>query len=96
MFLVNLDYKCDIDKVEEYTFAHRAWLDDKFQEGKLLFSGPKKPRTGGVLVVCLTNRQQVEELIQEDPFYQKQIADYTITEFSLLKARRELKDFIEH
>src|SRR6516165_199653 len=55
-----------IQEVERVTQAHRDFLDEAYQAGKLLISGPRIPRTGGVVIACVKTRSEVDELIQKD------------------------------
>jgi uncharacterized protein YciI len=67
MYLILLNYKVPIEKVERVTQAHRDFLERAYQAGKLLISGLKVPRTGGVIIACVKTRAEVDELIREDP-----------------------------
>lgn len=51
-------------------------------------SGRKQPRTGGVILMKASGREQVEKLITEDPFHREGVAKYTITEFIPDQGRR--------
>ncbi|HLB43186.1 MAG TPA: YciI family protein [Gammaproteobacteria bacterium] len=44
-------------------------------------SGPKNPRTGGVIISLIDDREQLNIILSEDPFYTQNIADYEIIEF---------------
>ena len=59
----------------------------------LLLSGPRHPRIGGIMLSPLKARKQIEKLIENDPFYQQQIADYEIIEFTPVKYDAVLADF---
>ncbi|WP_136668004.1 YciI family protein [Flavobacterium sp. H122] len=95
MFIVSLTYKKDISQVEKFIEAHIQFLDTYYSEKKFIFSGRKNPRTGGIILVRDSNRETLEEIIKQDPFYQNQIADYDITEFIPTKFDKEFTCFIE-
>ena len=95
MFLVDLVYTADISDVEKCTLEHRAWLDEQYKAGYFMFSGPKKPRTGGIIIAKMSNREELETLLAEDPFAKNQVAEYHITEFLAMKAHPELQQFVE-
>jgi uncharacterized protein YciI len=95
MFLILNNYKVPIQEVERVTEAHRSFLDQSYQAGKLLISGPKIPRTGGVIIACVKTRGEVDELIQKDPFYRQGIADYEISEFKALKYQPVLSSIVQ-
>jgi uncharacterized protein YciI len=81
MFILILKYKVPVEEVDRVAPAHRAYLEQAYQAGKLLVSGPQVPRTGGLIVARLKTRDDVDRLIQDDPFFQEKIADYEVIEF---------------
>lgn len=92
MFIVHLTYKAPITEVDKYLQAHREYLDYYYHQGLLLASGPLKPRTGGILLALTKDRAYLESILQRDPFYLAEIAEYTLLEFTPTKHREELKD----
>jgi uncharacterized protein YciI len=95
MFIISLSYKKDISEVEKYIKAHVQFLDKYYSEEKFIFSGRKNPRTGGIILVRNVNRDSLQEIIKQDPFYQNEIADYEITEVIPTKYDEDFKVFIE-
>jgi uncharacterized protein YciI len=81
MFLLVLKYKVSIEQVDRVAPAHREYLSRAYQAEELLVSGPRVPRTGGVIVARVKTRQEVDALIHQDPFFQQEIADYEVIEF---------------
>jgi uncharacterized protein YciI len=85
MILVELTYKVDLTKLDEYLVAHRAFLDKYYQQGLLLMSGPKEPRTGGIIIALTEDLVKLSAILAEDPFYQNDLADYRFTPFKPIK-----------
>lgn len=85
MYFVSLHYLRSLNEVEAHLSAHRAWLDRHYASGELLASGPKVPRTGGVLLVRAMPRPRLDALLASDPFAQAGVAKYEITEFEPTK-----------
>lgn len=81
MFVISLNYKVPIQQVERHLEAHRAFLENYYASGHFLLSGRKVPRTGGLIVASGSDRDEIEKIIAQDPFYVHQIADYEVTEF---------------
>lgn len=81
MFLFDLTYVKPLDEVERILPAHIRYLDAWYSKGKFLCSGRKNPRTGGMILCNCTDRAEAEQIQKEDPFYQENIAEYTLTEF---------------
>nr|WP_315257724.1 YciI family protein [uncultured Flavobacterium sp.] len=74
---------------------HVQFLDKYYTEKKFIFSGRKNPRTGGVILVRDVDREMLQEIIKQDPFYQNEIADYEITEIIPTKYDEDFAVFIE-
>ncbi|MCP4114195.1 MAG: hypothetical protein GY737_02120 [Desulfobacteraceae bacterium] len=81
MFIVSLNYKCPLEEVDKHLDSHVAYLKEEYDNGNFIASGRKLPRTGGVILSTVKNRQQLETIIGKDPFYKAGIAEYEITEF---------------
>lgn len=81
-FLINLTYTVQLEKVQEITPEHRAYLKTNYDAGILLFSGPYVPRTGGVLFAKAEDNSVIEAMIANDPFKTKGIAEYEIIEIA--------------
>ncbi len=95
MFIVQLTYKTPISEVDKYLQAHREYLDYHYKQGLILVSGPMKPRTGGILIATTNDRAHLERVLQQDPYYLAEIADYDIIEFIPVKHCDELKALIQ-
>lgn len=94
MFIVELTYKAPIDIVNKFLTAHREFLDYHYKQGLFLASGPKKPRTGGILIALTNDQSHLESVLQKDPYYLAEIADYRLIEFTPVKHREEIKTLI--
>ena len=81
MFVVSLTYKVPLEEIDRLGPAHREWLKQGYADGTFVVSGPKRPRTGGIIVA----RGEIEALwarLAEDPFAKAGAADYEVTEFA--------------
>ena len=94
MFIVQLTYKAPLSEVDKYLQAHREFLDYYYKQGYLLASGPKKPRTGGVLIAFGNDIEELKKILHKDPYFLADISEYEIVEFSPVKHRDEIKDLI--
>jgi uncharacterized protein YciI len=95
MFLVLITYKKSLDEIDGYITDHRAFLDVGYKNNYFVVSGPKNPRTGGVIVSQLSNREQLEKILSKDPFKTHDVADYEIIEFMPTKYHRNFSTFIK-
>lgn len=95
MFIVSLSYKKDINEVEKFIELHREFLIKQYADKKIIFSGRKNPRTGGVILFRNVNKEALTNLLKQDPFYQNEIADYDITEVIPTNYDEDFACFIE-
>lgn len=95
MFIINLTYKADLNKVDQFLDAHIEFLDQQYELGHFLASGPKVPRTGGIILSNVETESHLKNILNEDPFKKNNIAEYELSEFVASKACDELKFLIE-
>ena len=81
MFILTLTYKKSIEDVEKNLPAHIEYLETYYNSGNFVASGRQNPGTGGIILCNADDREQIESIIQNDPFYSLGIADYSVTEF---------------
>lgn len=81
MFIVSLTYKSDLEEVDKHLDDHVAYLKQEYANGNFIASGRKIPRTGGVILSCVKNRDELDLILKKDPFNKAGIAEYEITEF---------------
>lgn len=93
MFIVNLTYKKSIEDVEKYLSEHRIFLENSYKKNFFVVSGPKNPRTGGIIISQLTDRGELENILKCDPFHAHGIADYEIIEFNPTMYHPNFSDF---
>jgi len=67
MFVIELTYKVDLAEIDAQMAAHLAFLNKYYASGKLLVSGRKTPRDGGIILAMGKDREQIEAIIHEDP-----------------------------
>jgi uncharacterized protein YciI len=85
MFLIELTYQVPWEEVQEHVVAHRTFLSRYYEAGKLLVSGPRASKTGGLILSLQHSRAEVDTLVNDDPFFQKGIATYQISEFAAVR-----------
>lgn len=94
MFILLLHYKKPLEEVIKNLDAHRVYLNKYYNQGKFIFSGPRKPRTGGCILCRAANEAEIKEIIKEDPFYFNQIADYEMIEVEINQQAPGFEKFI--
>lgn len=94
MFLIQLTYTQPLEVIDAHLAAHRAFLEEGYQQDYFVVSGPKQPRTGGVIISQLTDRAQLEQILARDPFHLNQVAQYDIIEFEPVKYHKNFAAFV--
>lgn len=93
MFIVSLEYIRPLAEIEAALSEHIAYLERHYRAGTFLMSGRKQPRTGGIILMQAGSREQVEQIIAEDPFHRAGLAEYSITEFLPTKTADDLAQY---
>ncbi len=94
-FLIEVIYTVPFEQLAETVGEHRAFLQGGFDRGLLLLSGPKNPRTGGIVIARAPSQADLELFFTQDPYRLKGLAEYRYTEFTPVKNQPFLKDWLE-
>ena len=81
MYIIILTYQKDLSEVEKHLEAHRAYLDKYYASGHFVASGAQVPRKGGVILCKAGSKEEILDIIAQDPFHEHRIATYQIIEF---------------
>ena len=81
MFVIELNYKVDLAQIDAHMREHVRFLKKYYASGNFIASGRKIPRDGGIILAVGTSRQQIQAIVEEDPFHARGLADIRIVEF---------------
>ncbi|MEU0943371.1 YciI family protein [Streptomyces canus] len=95
MFVLELTYTAPLDAVDAVLPAHVAWLDEQYERGVFLASGPKNPRDGGMIIAVAEDRARIEDITAGDPFVTAGVCAYRVTEFAATKTAPALEPYRE-
>jgi uncharacterized protein YciI len=95
MFVVDLKYIVSLDVIDAAMGDHMKFLNKYYKLNTFVASGRKVPRTGGIILVLAKSREEVEKIINEDPFVINKLAEYSITEFRTSQVHPDLKNLIK-
>lgn len=95
MFIVITTYLKELPLVDVHLEAHREHLALGYQKNYFLCSGPKNPRTGGIILSQLHDRKILEAFLALDPFCLEGIASYEIIEFNPVQSHPEFKILLD-
>ena len=83
MFVVELIYKASLADIDKNMPAHMKFLKKYYASGNFLMSGRKIPRDGGIIIATGKSRDEIQSIIEEDPFISRGLADFRIIEFQV-------------
>jgi uncharacterized protein YciI len=95
MFVIELVYKVPLAKIDAQMKPHVAFLNKYYEAGNFLVSGRKIPRDGGIILAVGRNRQEIETIVQEDPFVARGLAVARIIEFRASQRAPDIQQRIE-
>lgn len=95
MFIINLHYIVPLEKLDAHMTDHVAFLKKYYKMNVFVASGRKVPRTGGIILALAKSKEEVEQIISEDPFYTLKLAEFTITEFLTSQFHPDLKKLLK-
>ena len=94
MLIVDLTYIQPLAQVEKHLADHRQFLSQHYAQGNFLASGPKDPRTGGI-IIALVDLEAMNDIIAKDPFYIHQVAEYKITSFDPVRHCPQIAELVK-
>ncbi len=81
VFVLVVNYTASLSTIDAAMPAHQRFLDEHFAAGEFLVSGPRAPRTGGVIIARAADRDAIERVIAADPFTRDGLATYDVHVF---------------
>lgn len=95
MYLLNLTYVVPLEIVDQHLAAHSAYLDTLYGDGKVLLSGRKHPRVGGLILALTDSHAEAQALVRNDPFNLHGVARYELIQFSPTRGVKEMAPFLQ-
>jgi len=92
--MIEILYTAPLEVIAEILPAHRAFLQEGYEKGLLLCSGPMVPKTGGVVIARAPKKKDIEEFFSDDPYNLNKAATYRYVEFEPVKHQNFLKEWI--
>ncbi|WP_052878365.1 YciI family protein [Vibrio coralliirubri] len=91
MFIISLTYQVSLEEIDAFIPEHVDYLNEQYAKGYFILSGRKEPRTGGVIISTISDRNELNEVLALDPFNREGLANYEVTEIVPTKASNSLK-----
>jgi uncharacterized protein YciI len=80
-YIVYIEYITPQEEIERIRPEHRAFLEEGYKKGLLLFSGPQDSEKGAVIVARARSKEDLVEFFDEDPYLRSRAAVYTFNAF---------------
>jgi len=94
MFIINLHYIVPLEQLDAHMTEHVKFLKVYYKKNVFVASGRKVPRTGGIILALANSKEEVEQIMKEDPFCIHKLAEFTITEFLTSQSHPDLKSLL--
>jgi uncharacterized protein YciI len=95
MFIIDLNYIKALDELDAHMGSHVTFLRKYYKKNVFIASGRKVPRTGGIILAQASSREEVENIMAEDPFIIHHLAEFTTTEFLTSQVHPSLKGLLK-
>ena len=95
MFVVELTYKVDLVEIDAHMKEHVAFLNKHYAAGTFLVSGRKIPRDGGIIIAVGKSKDQIQAIIEQDPFSRLGLADFRIIEFRASQRAKDIQKRVD-
>jgi len=96
MYIIDLTYIVPLEELDRHMAEHVKYLQKYYKQNVFVASGRKVPRTGGIILALAGSKEEIEKIIQEDPFYKHQLAEFDITHFLTSQYHPALEDLINN
>jgi uncharacterized protein YciI len=93
-FVVTLHFRVPFETFGETVPRHRAFLQEGYDRGLLLMSGPQSSRTGGIVIARAESLESIQEFFLGDPYLSEGLASHVFTEFTPVKSQELLKEWL--
>jgi uncharacterized protein YciI len=89
LFVVMMKYLVEFELDDPRVEAHRQFLRDQATAGRVVVSGPRVPRVGGLTVFNVESQDELQELLAQDAMRKAGMIEDEIVEFTATVAAHE-------
>jgi uncharacterized protein YciI len=94
MFIINLNYIVPLEVLDAHMKDHVKFLQKYYKKNVFVASGRKVPRTGGIILALAKSKEEVEQIMGEDPFITNHLAEFSVTEFLTSQVHPDFKKLL--
>jgi len=93
-FIIEITYKVTFEELQGTLAAHRSFLDEGYEKGLLLMSGPQNPKVGGMVIARAETLEVIQEYFSRDPYHTEGLAEHRFVEFTPVKNNPMIKGWL--
>lgn len=90
MFVVLLKFSANKAKAGQFMDGHNSWLKNGFDKGTFLLAGTIQPKLGGAILAHNTTLEQIQAIVNEDPFVAEDVVTAETIEITPSKVTPKL------
>ncbi len=94
-FVVEIIYKAPIEKINEVVDSHRTFLQEGYDKGMLLMSGPQMPKIGGVVIARAESMEELSVYFENDPYNKAGLTEYKYIQFNPVKHSEIVQNWVK-
>lgn len=91
MFIIQLKFSTNRANANQFIDGHNAWLKEGFAKGTFLLAGTIQPKLGGAILAHNATLEQIQAIVEKDPFAAEGVVATEIIEITPSKAAPELQ-----
>lgn len=91
LFAVDIEYIVPFEQVEKVLEPHMDFVRRAYDQGRFLASGPKEPRTGGMVIMMAQSLEAAQDYLAADPFVTERVVAVKLTAFKPANLHSALK-----
>jgi uncharacterized protein YciI len=95
MFVIELQYKVALSRIDAHMSAHVRFLKKHYATGTFVVSGRKVPRDGGIIIAVGADRNEIDAIMRDDPFVARGLAEVRIVEFRASQRADDINERID-
>ncbi len=94
MLVINSSYVVQIPQIEPHRPGHADWVRRYIDAGVFLLAGPRKDKSGGVIVARDVEPQRLSEILAEDPYVEEGLVENQIIGFDAVLVQAQLSHLV--
>ena len=95
MFIIELTYVAALTEIDRAMRKHMVFLNEQYEKGIFIASGRKVPREGGIILATGRSREEIESLMERDPFCSQGLATYRVVEFRVSQRAPDVQALLD-